>query len=354
MIDIRENSSNGRNNGIDLLRLFSMFLVVVLHIAGYGGIGNERCAFLLCAISGCAVNCFAMISGYVGCMSAQLKPSKILALWCQVVYYSLLIAVIMPLFSTGGNWHGLWKYLFPILSCEYWYFNAYVIVFAAMPLLNTAIRNTDARNLFYSLIVLFIFFCIVPMFFWKTSTFFEQRHGYNALWLGYCYLVGGFFRKYRLPVRWSWRGNLLGYCIMVALCCVWRETLMQLHHPLGSTSCLMYISPMMFLGAIFLLLAFAEMPIAGNGGWGRFAQIFSPSAFAVYLIHVHPIVWELGSNGKRFSFLASLTPIALFLTVLFLAFLIFIVCLLLDFPRRWIFEKLSLQRRCGFADHLIK
>ena len=62
-----------RNYGIDALRILSMFMVVVLHVLGQGGMlsGSEPGSlkywtlwFLEIACF-CATDCFALISGYV-------------------------------------------------------------------------------------------------------------------------------------------------------------------------------------------------------------------------------------------------------------------------------------------------
>ena len=57
-----------RNYGIDLLRMFSMLLVVILHTEGHGGVleaaqgHSVYWAYLPEAFAYCAVNCYALIS----------------------------------------------------------------------------------------------------------------------------------------------------------------------------------------------------------------------------------------------------------------------------------------------------
>ena len=66
-----------RNYGIDLLRIVSMFLVCILHVLGHGGILNNttentvnyNVAWIMNISAYCAVNCYALISGYVGIKS---------------------------------------------------------------------------------------------------------------------------------------------------------------------------------------------------------------------------------------------------------------------------------------------
>lgn len=62
-----------RNYGIDLLRIVSMFMICILHVIGvWGGEAsatlslNYNIAWLIECACDCAVNAFALISGYVG------------------------------------------------------------------------------------------------------------------------------------------------------------------------------------------------------------------------------------------------------------------------------------------------
>ena len=60
-----------RNYGIDLLRLVSMYMVVILHVLAESGVlsaqslGTQSVAWLLETAAYSAVNCFGMNSGYV-------------------------------------------------------------------------------------------------------------------------------------------------------------------------------------------------------------------------------------------------------------------------------------------------
>ena len=68
------NNKRERNYGIDLLRIVSMLMVVVLHVLGQGGVLKTSTplsigysvAWILEIAAYCAVNCYALISGYVG------------------------------------------------------------------------------------------------------------------------------------------------------------------------------------------------------------------------------------------------------------------------------------------------
>ena len=126
--------SKNRNYGLDLLRMLSMFLIVNLHVLGQGGAmvrvtGREAvyysCWFVeTCAY--CAVDCYGLISGYVG-VDSKHRPARILELWLQVFFYSAGITLLFRIFSpellTEGS---LWNAIFPVGWKTYWYFSAYV------------------------------------------------------------------------------------------------------------------------------------------------------------------------------------------------------------------------------------
>ena len=86
-----------RNYGIELLRLVLMFMVCVLHTLGRGGILNESAGgsvqynvfWFLEILSFCAVNGFALISGYTASDRPR-KYEKIVEMWIQVFFYSFV------------------------------------------------------------------------------------------------------------------------------------------------------------------------------------------------------------------------------------------------------------------------
>lgn len=88
-----ERIAPSRNYGIDLLRMLSMYMVCTLHTLGQGGIleatsehSSQYClAWLLEIAAYCAVDCFALISGYVGA-TARFRPINLLRLWLQAAF----------------------------------------------------------------------------------------------------------------------------------------------------------------------------------------------------------------------------------------------------------------------------
>ena len=95
-----------RNYGVDALRILSMLMIAVHHITTHGGLlksrelfsfGYDSLVFLEMTVL-CAVNCYVLISGYVGVYSRH-KYANLAALWLQVFLYSAGITVIFRLIN---------------------------------------------------------------------------------------------------------------------------------------------------------------------------------------------------------------------------------------------------------------
>lgn len=97
-----------RNIGIDLLKIVSMLMIVTLHMLGHGGVLDDmppmsRCyqvAWLIEIACYGAVNCYALASGF---LTARCNIRKLMELWLQVMFYSLLITIELGVYSVTWN-----------------------------------------------------------------------------------------------------------------------------------------------------------------------------------------------------------------------------------------------------------
>jgi hypothetical protein len=123
-----EKHKNSRNYGIDLLRIYSMINVVILHIMSNGKIiysnkysKNYYSAWLLETISYSAVNTFGMISGYV-MINSKFNGFKIIPHWLHFFYYKFIF-VFKDLFISPkklNNWQKKRFTIFFIFSSIKW------------------------------------------------------------------------------------------------------------------------------------------------------------------------------------------------------------------------------------------
>ena len=350
-----------RNLGLDLLRMASMLGVVVLHVLGQQGVlasamplsFDYMTAWLLETAAFCAVNCYALISGYVGVFS-RFRYANLALIWCQAAWYTILI----PLFflvkfpGTVGEWT-LLRALFPATTNHYWYFTAYFCMFFFIPAFNFLVNNMPRRQMRAIVISIVMIFSVVPTVFQTQvlpifpGDLFFTVDGYSPLWLALLYILGAYIRKYGLFDGVSCKKALAVYlaCVLVTwgekLAVEWGWT--NFGGGYRSAGILVsYTSPTILLAAVSLLAFFTKLPVPR---WGeKPIQKLSPLAFSVYLIHVHPLVW-LHFMTNRLTAFGSYGTLKLAAAVLATALGIYALCTALDSVRAWAFGKLRLRQR---------
>ncbi len=143
-----------RNRGVDLLRMVAMWMVVILHILNKGGAlgasaplsAGRETALLLDMAAYCAVDCYGMISGYVGA-GHRFRYSGAVALWLRTAFYTLLITAAFTVFLPGSvNGDRVLRAFFPVLFRQYWYVTAYFGMCLFIPFFNLLLERLTRRQ----------------------------------------------------------------------------------------------------------------------------------------------------------------------------------------------------------------
>lgn len=306
------NPPQTRNYGIDLLRLFAMFYVVLSHVLGHGNAPNDMdrssSAFIACHVlyilSISAVNIFALISGYVGYRPEEqtYRYSNILTIWLQVVFYNILIALLGELYNSElVTFRRFLELPFPIIHNYYWYFTSYTALFFLIPLLNAGLRNCSSRTLNILFPAILILFSIL-----ETGTpLFHLKKGYSFSWLMLLYILGAIMNKNRFSDKVTLFGLISAIVVLTisyAALTYCRPTLELMNLVYDTDSLFSYTAPGPVLLAILHVLLFAKLTIHGKAvKWIRFA---APGAFAVYILNTHFLIWDYIMNDT-FRFLAE-------------------------------------------------
>lgn len=289
-----------RNIGMDFLRLLAMFMVIILHIMGRGGLlasTKENDLFYYTSWSFetlcyCAVNCFAMITGFF-LYKSRFKLSRILNLWFEVLFYSVVISLIFfftcPETFTTEN---IINAIFPVTRRQYWYISSYFGLCLFIPFLNAGIEKISKESLKKILILFFIFISIFPTFLRKDP--FLLGLGYGTLWLIIMYILGAYIGKYEVLKNLNkWLSLLLFFAscfVAVFFKYLIEKQEFFLFYKEKSDFLIDYVSPMIILSAIFLFLFCLKIKF--NNLFGKIIVFLSPSALAIYLIHVEPLFWD--------------------------------------------------------------
>lgn len=335
-------TNSERRSGLDLLKIISMGMIVLHHMLTHGGLlfafpeasTTQKAVQLLNMLLFCAVNTYALISGYV-LSKSTFRLSRLLELWLQVFCTGVVITAAFCLFSDAAVSMQDWlKAIFPVVMDEYWYFTAYFGVYLLMPALNHLLHTLNKRTLLGGLGALLFLLCIVPMF--SANATLSLGGGYHIGWLLTLYLLGGWVRLYgcKLPRKMA----PVVYVICALLAWIFK--------PLQQ-----YVSPAMLLCALSLLILFEKFSLPG---WLQKASLaLAPLTFGVYLIHDHPLVRE-HLMKMRFAALSQLTPPMMILSLLGSALAVYAVCLGVEAIRAKLFSLLRIRLVCEQLEDRLK
>lgn len=337
-----------RNLGIDLLRILSMFMVVLLHILGTGGVLsntvtlslNYNVAYFIEIAAYCAVNCYALVSGYVG-LNSRHRFSNIAALWLQVVFYCVVITTTMFFFYPQLiNWKSFVKAFFPVTFSSYWYFTAYFCMWFFIPIMNTAIKKLNKKEMGQCLLCGGII--IIPISLLTDS--FGLNKGYGVIWLAFLYLTGAYIAEYDLLKCFSAKKSLI--VVVLSVFISWTAKLLFIKF-LGKDNFFdskiqNYVSPFVFLEAVALLSLFSKIKPVGKTA--KLISVLSPLCFSVYLIHTHPLIFY-NVFSDLFSKLAKASAPVMNIGVLASAVAVYIGCSAIDSVRLWLFKKLQIKKK---------
>lgn len=344
-----------RNYGIDILRIFAMYMIVIIHLFVKSKVLSSEHSLIalvfdtfLYSLVLCCVNCYALISGYVGYRkNSKYNFGSYFNLWLQVVFYGMVILSILKF--TGiveVSIKNFVEALLPVTRNQYWYFTAYTGVFFIAPAINKMVDSMQEKA-----IKGFCLICILVFSFYGTFAQnlggdpFGLEEGYSFVWLSVLYMIGAVIK------RFQWDQKILRYknakrnlilicigCVTITTCwyfIVGRATRMIVGEAWGNRILMSYVSPTVLCLSICLLILFLSMKLGKRVI--ALIKFCAPATFGVYLIHMQPLVAKY-IISKSFAWIADLPGLFPTLLVLLVSFAILCVCILIDRMRMLIFK----------------
>lgn len=339
-----------RNIGIDLLRIISMCMIIMIHMNGYGKASEMIDAFSfkyflskgIIFFTACSVNIYAMISGFVSGSKTVHSGSvrKFLKLWFQVLFYSILLMLIFKtMYPTQIGRRQMLEAVFPTTSMQYWYFTFYIPILFFAPYLNLMVSHMDIAAMRKLIALLFLIFSIIPWVF--QTDWVGLDGGFNAFWLIIMYLFGAWLRKESditdsplAKCRKSWLlFSLIGLILIQVLL---RYALDKLGAVTGAGSGIMhafssYTSPFIVLEACVMVIFFGSLKLAETKKI-RWISELGVASFGVYLIHDNHFVREY-MMMERLIGIGQLNPVAYMLAMLGCAVGIYMCCAAVELLR---------------------
>lgn len=339
-------SEDKRNYGIDLLRIVSMLFIVILHCNFRGGLipsvnANSiqyKFVWLIEVIAYCAVDIFALITGYVMCDKKGIKIKNYLNLWLEVVFYSFFITLIFDIYNTNLVSPRDYIYsLLPVTNRQWWYFTAYTGLFFLVPFLNKAINSFSNKQLK----IMFLFIIILFSFYDTVANAFNLNKGYSLLWIILLYVLGAIIKKCKIL------NNGTSYKLFIIMIGLYLITYLYkicgfeyefFNIKITKNLLISYTSPTIVGTSILYILIFSRIKF--NDTFKKIISFAAPSAFAVYILNNHICVWNNIMCGL-FSRFAYSSIIVIFIYIISFSVLFVVGSILIDKARIKLFKILK-------------
>ena len=341
-----------RNFGIDALRLVAMYMIVLLHVLKHGGILQHATGlsfavvWLLETVAICAVNCYAMISGYVGFEEEerQYRYYKFSVLWLSVCFYSIIFSLGISIYTGNLCIKTIFMVLFPVTTSQYWYFTGYTCVFFVAPWINKLLRCLSPQDKKRFTVV----FCVFLMYITVASILFDPfgtQGGYSFLWLMSMYIVGALLKNFKFldKIKRSRVMLIGGVCVVLGWC-------LKLIIPTQNIL-ITYTSPTTVCLTICLLIVFSKMKL--SSGSQKIVRVLTPATFGVYLIHDNNAVRNAFIMNK-FTWIMDYPVWLQLALILTCALVIYLMCLGIDVLRIKLFYHLRVGETCERIENRIR
>lgn len=269
-----------RQSGVELLRLFAMFLIVAHHYVVHNSTPLFAQSFLFILIGtwgrwGVAV--FVLISGFFLCRE-QFKLKKLVKMLIQISFFSFIISLAFFLFHNvdGVSIINVFYHLAPItlngLINETWFVVPYIFLYLCFPLLNIIINAITSRVHLLIVFVGVLYLSIIPSISQIAFDISSYPLFSDFTWFIVLYFIAAYIRKY--PKKWHEKIHIILFIffsssflviLVYALKDVYLDTMWQVFGLISAVSCLL----------LFLNIKFKS----------RIINTCAGATFAIYLIH---------------------------------------------------------------------
>ena len=353
-----------RNSSYELLRIISMFFIVMHHYAFYGTfdrvnfipshINSLRINLLLLFLGKVAVDIFVIIGAYF-LSEKSFKFRRPVSLGITTILYSLLIFSVLKLFFPSLIWNNEnWlQAVLPFPSpTGYWFVDSYLFMLLMMPVLNLCLSKFSLLRIKQMIGLIFVFWSILPTFtalFNYKSDFSAENFGYSSgTFFLLIYIIGGYIRKNKNTKSRLLKETLISIIlIFVGIIYIWIFSRVKSLFYLTSIMAYLF-NPLALLLAISIFKCFTQFNFHS-----KLVNYLSGSMFGVYLLHentfLRPLIWKRFFSSVHYSAF----PLEYLLYGLEISAIVFIVCLVADILiRRLLFQRL-ISKLTDVIDHFI-
>ena len=356
-----KKEKNVRDVNFELLRIIAMFMIIIHHYLLFGGIlhnvPKETMQYYIFNILEFAcivcVNVYVMISGYY-MIKSKTKFKKIIQLELQLLAYSVLMYLwVVYKKEQDFNIYHLIKNFFPFIAGRYWFVTAYMGLYLLIPFINKLAEVLDKKEYIRGVIILGLLLCVFKTIY-PGNDVLEGRGGYNLFWFIFLYVFAGGIRLYydkNIKKRWTF----LVYVAMIAIQIYLKVKLKEdskfniIRQYIGFN--LSYNNLFIFVESVAIFLFFKNLHIKTKV-LNIVINYIAGLTLGVYLYHQNDdYAWKMWDRMKPYQYLGSNN----LYSMMFLQICqIFVVGLIIEQCRVWIFKLFGLLKRLKIVDNFNK
>ena len=344
--NVKDDTVKFRNSNFELLRLLSMFLIIISHYSLHGGFDaptyntlSINKYFLQILLHGGKIGCylFMFITGYF-MIYRKNNYKKILKLFLELEFYSIVIFFI---FNFGmGKYYSKKDWIRNLLPIVYgnWFVVNYIMMYFFIPFINKIVLCLDDKNLKKMVLLIVIIYSLIPTIGYYVPKYQWSFSNFDFMLVSY--IIGAYIRikgfsKFEDKKKCI-KIILISVCILLLLILV-----MDLLATKFKNNTYIWMATITRYQTAFgeLLISIAIFYLFKNISFkSRFINFIAPSMLGIYLIHdndlVRPWLWKEVFPNNNYLYTNYLV-VHFFVKVV----AVFIICLIIDLIRRYMIEK---------------
>lgn len=331
-----------RNSSVEILRIISMFFIILSHYTVHNGVNNaelpvgiNRIILEISKLGNIGVILFMLISGYFLIDSDKFKLKKLVKLILQVFFYSITVYGIFCLCGlVEFSAKDLLLSLFPIVTKQYWFVTAYVVIFVFHKFINILLKSLTKKQWQLLLVVCLFLFSLIPTL---TNRDFDF-YGSELIQFFLYYSLGAYIKTYGLDFI-SKKTNviILIFSVFFLILSVVAFDFLSLKFPEAGKFADRFFDRFSLIAIAFAVSLF-NCFVTAKPIYNNIVNVISSAAFGVYLIHenrfMRDFLWGTVFKSKDYV-LSRYLVLHLLISVI----LTYIVCVLIDLIRQYLIEK---------------
>ena len=350
-----ESKNITRNSNFELLRIVSMYLIVMWHFISHSNLLYKTSGtinfiinfiFIVTAIH---VNSFVLVSGYFQ-YNKKFKIKKVINIISTTWFYKLLYAIIFSALGIISLSKTDWIFFIQPINFTYnygefyWFINIYVFLYLLSPFINILIKSITQKTHKTLILILFIMLSIIPCLTLNSTL---GNSGYTISSFVMLYIIGAYFGKYKLKENYHFKNYSKNkYQVIIIILFIFsvfssfipfiisnqfssynNDFLIYLSKVFES-NIINFSSPFILIESILYLLVFETFNIKN-----KIINKFASLTFGIYLVH---------ENKFLFSYMYSLIKIDsngiihknIFYKIILYSIIIFIVSAIIEYIRQ--------------------